>query len=94
LSALRFRTMYPEPGGGSVASQLALVTRIAELTPEYPVHLARGIVLVQGSNWAGAVQAFAQQLRTHPDGPWALWARNYILYSRSKNPIRSDPSQW
>jgi hypothetical protein len=94
LSTLRFRVMHPEREGGDSTSRLGVVERIAALTPEYPVDLAQGIVLVQGGNWAGAVQAFERQLRAHPDGPWALWARNYILFSRAHNPIRPDPSEW
>ncbi len=50
----------------------------AALDPRYPFDYARGIVLYHRRDYAASAEAFRAWLAAHPDGPWALRARNFL----------------
>jgi hypothetical protein len=63
---------------GDLRRKLEYVAALSQHDQEYPVELARGVLLYQ----RGAPAESAGQLRAHlerfPDGPWSLRARNYL----------------
>jgi hypothetical protein len=70
--------------GERVATMGWAVTKMRELAavdPSYPFDYARGIALFHAHDYAAAVQAFKGWVDKHPDGPWTLRARNYLLAS-------------
>jgi hypothetical protein len=70
--------------GERVATMGWAVTKMRELAaidPSYPLDYARGIALFHAHDYGAAVQAFRGWLEAHPDGPWTLRARNYLLAS-------------
>lgn len=94
LLTLRFRLQHPPPGTTATSSRLAVVERIGALAPEYPVALASGIILTQGGQFALGAQAFEQQLASHGNGPFALWARDYQRFARAQNESWAPTGKW
>lgn len=61
-----------------------LLPKLAEygaLDPDYPLALARGVVLYHRHQYADAARSFTSWLEAHPDGPWTLRARNHLRAS-------------
>lgn len=58
--------------------RLGYVAALARNDLDYPVHLARGVLLYQGGAPADAAAEFAAHLTQHPDGPWTLRVKNYL----------------
>jgi len=71
---------------------LESVAMLAELDLAYPADLARGVVYARYNQWPSAARSFVARLRTHPDGPYTLLARNYLLYSAERARELSAPS--
>jgi hypothetical protein len=70
--------------GERAAAGAWLLPKLAEygaMDPDYPLALARGVVLYQRHQYADAARAFTQWLEAHPDGPWTLRARNHLRAS-------------
>lgn len=61
-----------------LARQLEYVTALAQHDRDYPVHLARGIISYQRGAPDEAAMELTAHLELHPDGPWALRARNHL----------------
>jgi hypothetical protein len=61
-----------------LALQLGYVAALARHDLDYPAHLARGVLLFQRGAVAEAAAEFVVHLQQHPDGPWALRAKNYL----------------
>jgi len=61
-----------------LALQLGYVAALARHDLDYPAHLARGVLLFQRGAAADAAAEFLAHLDQHPDGPWALRAKNYL----------------
>ena len=61
-----------------LALQLGYVAALARHDLDYPAHLARGVLLFQRGAVAEAATEFLAHLEQHPDGPWALRAKNYL----------------
>jgi hypothetical protein len=91
LLTLRFRLQHPTTAASTTSNQLAVVERIGALAPDYPVELVKGMVLTQSGNFTLGAQAFERQLGTHGNGPWTLWARDYLLFARTQNAGHSLP---
>lgn len=54
------------------------VRKLALLDSTYPGELAMGIQLYRSGRFRPAAEAFQEYIRKHPDGPWALRARNHL----------------
>lgn len=54
------------------------VRKLALLDPTYPGELAMGIQFYRSGRFRPAAEAFQEYIRKHPDGPWALRARNHL----------------
>ena len=60
------------------AWRLRKVDELAAVDPAYPRDLARGVLFYRMGQPLAAVVELRRQLERHPDGPWALRARNYL----------------
>lgn len=63
---------------GDLARKLEYVAALAEHDQDYPAHLVRGILSYQRGAPGEAAMELSVHLERHPDGPWALRARNHL----------------
>jgi len=82
LVALRARLKQPLSRLG--VEDLRLVDRMALVDPSYPGALAKGLLFVRLGERQRAIEAFRAQLQAHPNGPFALRARNHLVYALEK----------
>jgi regulator of sirC expression with transglutaminase-like and TPR domain len=54
---------------------------VGRLVPNYPEHLSRGLIYAKLGDRARAIEAFRGHLAQHPDGRYALRARNHLVYA-------------
>lgn len=80
--ALRARLKQPLSRLG--AEDLRLIERVKRVDPSYPDALAKGLLFVQLGERQRAIEAFQSQLEAHPNGPFALRARNHLVYAIEK----------
>lgn len=77
----RLRLRYPDVNSRArsdrIEAQLRDVSALSELDRDYPHHYATGILQYQLGSLGPALDSFRAHLRQHPDGEWALRARNY-----------------
>jgi TolA-binding protein len=76
--------------GERVAALGWILTKMKELgkiDPTYPLDYARGIALFHSHDYAAAAIAFRGWLEQHPNGPWTLRARNYLLASEEEESL-------
>jgi hypothetical protein len=65
--------------GGDDPRRLEAVTALGRMDPDYPTAFARGVLLYRMGRIRAASDAFSAHLAAHPNGPWALRARNHAL---------------
>jgi len=82
--ALRLALSRGYARANDLQRDLESVARLAELDLTYPADLARGVVYARYHQWPSAARSFVTRLRAYPDGPYALLARNYLLYSAER----------
>ena len=68
-------------GADSARSERAfsVVRALEKRDPSYPGAFARGVLFYRAGLFQEAADAFGAHLALHPDGPWALRARNHVL---------------
>ena len=59
-------------------ARLSSIDKLAQVDPSYPAELARGVVLYRLQLYAPAAQAFRRHLERAADGPYTLYAQNYL----------------
>ena len=80
----RFLLRHPigQPGGlderTQALRQLRIVGALEKHDPSYPAALARGVCHYRAGAYLAAAEAFRLHLDEHPEGPWALRARNHL----------------
>lgn len=75
----------PPPARTSeVQGRLAQVAALSRHDPAYPRYLANGILHFQDEDFPRAAAQLRLHLRTYPDGPWTLRARNYLSAAGAK----------
>lgn len=78
-----YRVLLEHPEGKTPEErstrQLDYVRALAGRDSAYPEHFARGVLLHRLGQRGRASDAFLRHLAEHPDGPWALRARNHAL---------------
>lgn len=62
----------------TAASRMQMIEKLAVLDPAYPAELARSVVFYRTGQFQPATQALRKHLEAHPNGPYALRARNYL----------------
>jgi hypothetical protein len=55
------------------------INRLAAIDSTYPTEYAPGISQYRSGAFAASAAAFRAWLQLHPDGPWTMRARNYLL---------------
>lgn len=81
---LRFFFDHPAPGGTPFQSRLKIVKRYSELEPSYPLEYARGVLFAQAGQYDRARASFTRQLQEHPEGNYALRARNHMIWTNEQ----------
>jgi len=61
------------------AWRLERIERLGALDPAYPLSFARGVAQFRLGQHEAAAQSFRAWIDHHPDGPWALRAKNHLL---------------
>jgi hypothetical protein len=78
-----YRVLLEHPEGASERERderrLAYVEAFSRRDPQFFGDFARGVIFARLGQAALGAEAFSQHLRVHPDGAWALRARNYLL---------------
>ncbi|MEO8906257.1 MAG: hypothetical protein ABI488_26830 [Polyangiaceae bacterium] len=83
----RFLLLHPERltddprGMGDDAMRLKLVAALSRTDPDYPTAFARGYLLFRLGDREGAATAYRSQLAHQESGPYALLARNYLIFA-------------
>jgi len=85
----RFLLRYPEREINSVANaesaadvaRVRVVNALSRKDPEYPASFARGYLFDRLGNRQAAASAYRAHLGEHESGPYALLARNYLIYT-------------
>jgi hypothetical protein len=79
----RLLLRQPDAAAGADFDSLRVnyATALERKDPSYPADLARGVALYHGGELALAASAFRRHLATHAGGPYALLARNYLIYT-------------
>jgi hypothetical protein len=83
----RFLLLHPErlpTSAGANADdevRLKLVNALARKDPEYPEAFARGYLFYRLGDPESAATSYRAQLGAHDSGPYALLARNYLIYT-------------
>jgi hypothetical protein len=83
----RFLLLHPErlePGqafGGDDEARLKLVNSLAHKDPDYPAAFAKGYLLYRLGDREAAATEYRAQLSGTDSGPYALLARNYLIYA-------------
>jgi hypothetical protein len=82
----RFLLTYPERLPGQEAAdddsaRLKLVSSLAHKDPEYPAGFAKGYLLYRLGDREEAAVEYRAQLSKSDSGPYALLARNYLIYA-------------
>ena len=75
----RAATSHPDPPERTLSWLMAKVNEIAAVDREYPGELAKGVLAFQLGDHHTAANDFRAHLSLHPDGPWTLRARNYLV---------------
>lgn len=80
-----YRVLLQHPEGESPRARderrLLYLEALGRRDPQFFGEFARGVILARLGDAALAAEAFSLHLRSHPDGPWALRARNHLLAS-------------
>lgn len=74
----RFLLRHPEHGPHAHEDRLAYITALRRVDLDYPVLLARGVVLYQMGQYAAAEQALRAHIVAQPKGRWRLRAQNHL----------------
>jgi hypothetical protein len=74
-------TVTPAPSAEATTARLRLAVALGAKDPDYPTDMARGLLLFQLGETEAAAIAYRRQLGKHEGGPYALLARNYLIYA-------------
>jgi hypothetical protein len=64
--------------GARLAAEQWRLDKMGRIDPDYPLAFARGVALYRTAKYDAASRAFDDWLRSHPNGPLALRARNHL----------------
>jgi hypothetical protein len=83
----RFLLLHPErldpeqSSGGDDEARLKLVNSLARRDPDYPAAFAKGYLLYRLGDREASATEYRAQLGKSDSGPYALLARNYLIYA-------------
>jgi hypothetical protein len=84
----RFLILHP-PRTSPGDYRLRKVDALAAIDPAFPADLARGVIYFRLRRFPEAKKAFRRHLQAHPDGLYAVRARNYL---RAVLDVDPDPA--
>jgi hypothetical protein len=83
----RFLLQHPERAAADASAateaqiQLRVVGALSKKDTAYPIDVAQGYLFFQLGDPEAAATAYRRYLGTHSGGPYALLARNYLIYA-------------
>ena len=81
LTQLHFFYVHPNQNDDVFETRQRILKRYADLDTTFPFHYALGVLLAQNGRPQAAATFFDKQLQEHPNGPYALRARNHLLWA-------------
>jgi hypothetical protein len=81
LTQLHYFYSHPTDDGDAFDTRVRILHRYAQLDPAYPVNYGLGVLMASGGRLSAAATSFAKHLELHPNGPFALRARNHLLWT-------------
>jgi hypothetical protein len=80
---LEHPALSPEQAAANdeTGARLGVVTALGRKDPDYPVDMAQGYLLHRLGETEAAATAYRRYLGRHEGGPYALLARNYLIYT-------------
>ncbi len=80
---LEHPALSPEQAAANdeTGARLGIVTALSKKDPDYPTDMAQGYLLHRLGETEAAATAYRRYLGTHEGGPYALLARNYLIYT-------------
>jgi hypothetical protein len=90
LTQLRFFYHHPPDADDTFDARVRILNRYGQLDPAYPSNYALGVLMAQSGRIGAAASFFAKQLELHPDGPFALRARNHLIWAAHRLNVVGD----
>lgn len=78
---LRFFYSHPSSEAAQLRTNQKIVERYSELDPNYPLDYSRGVLFAEAGQYDFAAASFMRHLQAHPQGPYAIRARNHLIWS-------------
>ncbi len=79
-----FLLRHPELGPAAQEDRLTYIAALQRVDLDYPVLLARGVVLYRMGRYGLSEQALRAHIVKHPSGRWRLRAQNYLAAAVEK----------
>ncbi len=79
---LRYPQASPDEAIARSLEQLRSTRALGRVDPNFPTKLATGVLLLRAQRPIRAAAALRQYLQTRPHGPYALAARNHLLFAQ------------
>ncbi len=81
---LRFLYSHPTVEGAQLRARQKIVERYSELDQNYPLDYSRGVLFAEAGQYDFAAASFMRHLQAHPQGPYAIRARNHLIWSTER----------
>lgn len=78
---LRFFYAHLNLDSSRFRTRQKIIQRYAVLDPNYPVDYARGVLFAQEGQYDFAATSFTRHLQAHPQGDYAIRARNHLIWT-------------
>ena len=77
---LRFFYAHLNPDGPRLQTRQKILRRYSEIDPNYPIDYARGVLFAEEGQYDYAAASFTRHLQAHPQGDYAIRARNHLIW--------------
>ncbi len=81
IAELRFFYAHAAPDASSQHTRQKIIRRYAELDSSYPIEYARGVLFAEAGQLDSAAASFTRHLQSHPNGSYAIRARNHLIWA-------------
>lgn len=78
---LRFFYSHPSSDVAQLRTRQKIVERYSDLDPNYPLDYSRGVLFAEAGQYDFAAASFMRHLEAHPQGQYAIRARNHLIWS-------------
>jgi aryl carrier-like protein len=78
---LRFLFSHPTPDTAQLRMRQKIVERYSQLDQDYPLDYSKGVLFAEAGQYDFAAASFMRHLQAHPQGQYAIRARNHLIWS-------------